>query len=228
MYKSINKLNKAILDNQKFFSQNSIIYEKNVHAVSIKNEDDIEEQMNYSYGLPNQNDMYQYRYDSFIAGHRDADREPRPYVDIKLPQPSNNVENFQNDSGVCSVDSDGVVNICGKGKNLYNIMDPRFNLREAAKNMLLLEDHLFQSGKNCSDCIKKHCLMIEGFLEEGITLDKTQQYVNHFENSIRDFRVIFKKLSDKIDTLTIEDCRDFAQQIRKIRKPLCQEFATFF
>ena len=46
------------------------------------------------------------------------------------------------------------------------------------------------------------------------------------------FRSIFKNLSGKIladkDELTDQDCHQFAQEIRKIRKPLCQKFATFF
>ena len=133
------------------------------------------------------------------------------------------------DNHFCGVGEDGV-NVCGKNLNLYKILDPRFNLREAAKNMILLEDHLFQCGKRCSDCIKKHCLTIEGFLEEGITLDSKREYVKELEKSNDEFREVFKKISEKLakDDLTDEDCATFAQQIRKIRKPLCQKYSTFF
>lgn len=119
-------------------------------------------------------------------------------------------------------------NICG-GTNLYPILDPRFNLREAAKNMVLLEDHLFHEGKRCQDCILKHCLIIEGFLEEGITLDKKRQYTDILTKSLKEFRGIFRDISIKITNgkLTDSDCATFAQRIRIIRKPLCQEFATF-
>ena len=109
-------------------------------------------------------------------------------------------------------------------------MDPRFNLREAAKNMILLEDHLFQNGKRCHDCILKHCLTIEGFLEEGITLDIKREYLSTLESSFEEFRKIFKNIADKIvsnKTLSNEECYEIAQNIRKIRKPLCQNFATF-
>ena len=129
----------------------------------------------------------------------------------------------------CLPDSDGVKNICGGGK-LFPIMDPRFNLRETAKNMILLEDHLFHMGKRCHDCILKHCLTIEGFLEEGITLDIKGEYIKTLENSSNDFRKIFKRIAKKIkdtSTLTNDDCFEIAQNIRKIRKPLCQNFATF-
>jgi hypothetical protein len=109
-------------------------------------------------------------------------------------------------------------------------LDPRFNLREAAKNCILLEDHLFQYGKRCGDCIKKHCLMIEGFLEEGVTLDKNREHTEEFTIAIKEFREIFKQLSGKLvdGSITDFDCVQIAQQIRKLRKPLCQKYATFF
>lgn len=151
------------------------------------------------------------------------------------PQSSSNTSNDNDDNDEssnqsCSADPDGVKNICGGGSGqLFPIMDPRFNLREAAKNMILLEDHLFQMGKRCQDCILKHCLTIEGFLEEGITLDIKGEHIKTLENSSRDFRKIFKNIANKVkdNSLTNDDCFQIAQNIRKIRKPLCQGFATF-
>lgn len=133
-------------------------------------------------------------------------------------------------SGQCSADADGVKNICGSNSGqLFSIMDPRFNLREAAKNMILLEDHLFQNGKRCQDCILKHCLTIEGFLEEGITLDIKKEHLNILKKSSDEFRSIFQDIAKNVknNTLTDDDCISIAQNIRKIRKPLCQNFATF-
>ena len=238
------KLNKSILDNRKMFSQSSFEYEKNIHSIQATQENNMRDQQNYSYGNPLQDDIYQYRYDSFLSGSRDVDTLPKQYVDYNINSKEKEKEKtrFERaddrsnenvlDSGVCGIDEDGVTNICGKGKKLYSIMDPRFNLREAAKNMILLEDHLFHSGKQCHDCILKHCLTIEGFLEEGITLDKKREYTDIFKESEEKFRSIFKNLSGKIladkDELTDQDCHQFAQEIRKIRKPLCQKFATFF
>lgn len=125
---------------------------------------------------------------------------------------------------------DGVKSICGDlSSQLFRIMDPRFNLRESAKNMILLEDHLFQMGKRCQDCILKHCLTVEGFLEEGITLDVTGEYTEQLQKSFDDFREIFKEIAHKkiTNSLTNEDCINIAQKIRQVRKPLCQNFATF-
>ena len=51
------------------------------------------------------------------------------------------------------------------------LMDPLYNLREAAKELLLLEDHLGHAQKHCPDCIRKHLLTTEALLEEAVRLD---------------------------------------------------------
>jgi hypothetical protein len=136
----------------------------------------------------------------------------------------------ENDSSshFCS-DVDGEKNVCGAGKNLYAIMDPRFNLREMAGNMILLEDHLFHEGKRCEDCIKKHLMTIDFLGSEAITLDKGRKYADIISKTNSEFRQFFKDLARELDkgTLTDEDCCQLAQNLRKIRKPLCQQFATF-
>lgn len=242
------KTNKASLNNTKYFLPTSIDYEKNVHSILTTEDNNMAEQQNYTYGLPVQNDIYQYRYNSFYKGSRDVDLMPTPYTTLDLPEtnsselpstkskslPTHITENYsdknEHDNGTCGLEEDGVTSACGKGKHLYKIMDPRFNFREAAKNCILLEDHLTHSGKQCSDCIKKHCLMIEGFLEEGLTLDKEQKHKEEFDKCIKEFRSIFKRLATQLkdDTLTDEDCCKHAQEIRAFRKPLCQKYATFF
>jgi hypothetical protein len=50
------------------------------------------------------------------------------------------------------------------------LMDPRFNMREVAKQLLLLEDHLTQPQRRCGDCIRKHFAMAEALSEEAMTL----------------------------------------------------------
>lgn len=207
----------SILDNRKMYASTSIEYEKDVHTIDSVEEDNMKEQQNYSYGNPLQDDIYLSRYNSFLAGNRDADILPKPYTEVVK-------ENF------CTMNEDGVTNVCGTDKKLSKILDPRFNLREAAKNLILLEDHLFQSLKRCNDCIKKHCLLIEGFLEEGITLDKTGEYTQELIKSLNEFSILFQKISKKMmeGVLTDRDCIEVAQELRKIRKPLCQKYATFF
>ena len=239
------KILKVILDDRILFNTSSIEYEQAVHSIVVQQEDNMNQQQNYSYGTPNQEDIYQYRYDSFATGSRDVDLFPVAYSAVKLPltikddlketfSEDRDTNDLNSSNEVCSVDYDGEVNICG-GKNsrksqLYPIMDPKFNLREAAKNCILLEDHLTHEGKRCSDCIKKHCLIIEGLFEEGLTLDKKREHHQEFVKCITEFRTIFKKLADKLnnDNVTDEDCLIISQEIRKLRKPLCQKYATFF
>jgi hypothetical protein len=213
----------SILDNRKIYKSTSIEYEKDVHTITSIEDNNLEEQQNYSYGMPLQDDIYLSRYNSFLTGNRDFDIFPKPYTEKEKEK-----EVVKED--LCQMSEDGVNNICGTDKKLSKILDPRFNLREAAKNLILLEDHLFQSLKRCNDCIKKHCLLIEGFLEEGITLDKTGEYRKELVDSLYEFSIVFQKISKKMmeGVLTDKDCMEIAQELRKIRKPLCQKYATFF
>jgi hypothetical protein len=54
-----------------------------------------------------------------------------------------------------------------------NVHDPLHSLREACKQAVLLEDHLFHPPKRCQDCISKHLMAMEALVEETITLDVT-------------------------------------------------------
>ena len=80
------KISKASLNNTKYFLPTSIEYEKNVHSVLTTQDNNMTEQQNYSYGLPVQNDIYQYRYNSFYKGSRDVDLMPTPYTTLDLPE----------------------------------------------------------------------------------------------------------------------------------------------
>ena len=120
--------------------------------------------------------------------------------DKKEKESKENYDNFHS----CSFDPDGVRNVCGAGKKLFPIMDARFNLRECAKNMILLEDHLFHSGKQCEDCIKKHCLTIEALLEEGVTLDLKGDHSVILVETFNNFRDIFVDLCNKMKTQNLK------------------------
>ncbi len=112
-------------------------------------------------------------------------------------------------------------NTCGakctnNGNKLLPILNPKFNLREICKNCILLEDHLFQKGKRCEDCIKKHFLTIEALAEEAITLDKNNECREYYD------------LPDKIRELEKQyiDGKDHgavAQQLRQMRKGMMQK-----
>lgn len=108
---------------------------------------------------------------------------------------------------------------------LYPILDPLFNLREIAKNMLLLEDHLFQMKKRCAQCIIKHSLTIEALFDEAITLDINKKYVDKIIDNYTKFKKIQIPLHNNIrnKNLSNEISHSYGQQIRDIRKPLSIE-----
>ena len=121
------------------------------------------------------------------------------------------------DAGTCGLSGCGA----SDGK-LFKILDPRFNIREALKNFLLLEDHLNAAGKRCQDCIIKHSVLCESFLEEGISLCTDPEHEPHLsvlEDTGSKFREIFRWMQlDK--PMSAEQCRSAAQAIRRLRKPL--------
>lgn len=218
----------SILDNRKFFKPNASIYELPPRNNLYIPDQTLTEKIKYSYSKPPslfpKEEVYNYQYDDMLTGNRDVANK-----EVVSKDKVEEKENYENQTHSCSFDSDGVKNVCGAGKKLFPIMDARFNLRECAKNMILLEDHLFHSGKQCEDCIKKHCLTIEALLEEGVTLDLKGDHSVILIETFNDFRDIFVDLCNKMNTKNLkhEDCVKAAQNIRKIRKPLCQDYATF-
>lgn len=57
------------------------------------------------------------------------------------------------------------------GGDRADLHNPVFNLREIAKQLILLEDHLAHPHKTCPDCIRKHLMTIEALAEEATSLD---------------------------------------------------------
>lgn len=109
---------------------------------------------------------------------------------------------------------------CGDdgGKGLLPVLNPCFNMREICKQSILLEDHLFQTEKRCTDCIKKHFLCMEGLSEEAITLDKNNQYDLGRWDLPQKIRSLEKRF------IAGESAEALAQELRQIRKPLMAQF----
>lgn len=112
--------------------------------------------------------------------------------------------------------------ISATGDRLLPVLDPCFNMREICKQSILLEDHLFQTEKRCTDCIKKHFLTLEGLAEEAITLDKEDEYNLHELRLPERLRELQKKFLQK------EEPQSIAQSLRQIRKPLMARFFDHF
>lgn len=127
---------------------------------------------------------------------------------------------------VKSSTDDKTCGTCGEGtcgvENLDPILDPRFNLRETAKQLCLLETHLNLPLQRCADCIRKHSITIEGLIDEGIGLDKQHEYTKTFADTRSKYKEIILPFLRKLDakTCTDKDYLDTAQQLRSVRKPL--------
>jgi hypothetical protein len=130
--------------------------------------------------------------------------------------------------------SDSGNNLTGKGDSsgscksctdLLPVMDPMYNMREMCKQIILLEDHLFQKEKRCHDCICKHFLTIEALAEEAITLDKSHKYPELGEIPTK-VRAITKKY--------VNNHKDHSQHavtgqdLRELRKGLMQKCFNHF
>lgn len=137
----------------------------------------------------------------------------------------------QRKNGPQSCTSCKTPSVNGKEIDLYPILDPKFNLREVAKHMILLEDHLFQTGRRCDDCINKHRLTLEAFLEEAITLDVNNEYFEIINTTLTKFKELMKNFVEKVRKNPVKDINSVycftAQELRKLRKPLCMSFSDF-
>lgn len=89
-----------------------------------------------------------------------------------------------------------------------------FNVREIAKQMLLLEDHLTDNDKFCVDCIRKHMLVMEALAEEAVMMDPHSKWAKKCGELvilIRRWQIAFCDGANKLD---------ISQKIRMVRKEL--------
>jgi hypothetical protein len=107
--------------------------------------------------------------------------------------------------------------LAAEPKGLLDVFDPRHNLREMAKELILLEDHLAQPAKHCPDCIRKHLLKAEALAEEAVQLDEDgsqQERLRPLPGQIRNIQRAF---------LADTDRNALQQQVRQLRKVLSKE-----
>ena len=114
---------------------------------------------------------------------------------------------------------------CKSCTDLLPVMDPMYNMREMSKQIILLEDHLFQSEKRCRDCICKHFLTIEALAEEAITLDKEHKYPELGEIPTKVRAITKKYVANKKDP---EQNIRTGQELRELRKSFMQRSFNHF
>jgi hypothetical protein len=127
--------------------------------------------------------------------------------------PQSPIKHYDSPSSSCSS--------CSNNK-LLPILEPLHNMREISKQLILLEDHLFQKSKRCEDCICKHFLTVEALSEEAITLDKEKQHQEYLEKLPDRIRNIQKMYLSKKDNCEV------AQELRNIRKEMMVKSFKFF
>jgi hypothetical protein len=105
-------------------------------------------------------------------------------------------------SGKCS-------SSCGSG-HLDPINDPDYNVREAIKQTLLLEQHLAEKAKYCKSCSCKHQLLIIGLLSEAVWMScnhckdypKLEESVDFFQKLFEKWHANMDDDQTRLDTLT--------------------------
>ena len=93
--------------------------------------------------------------------------------------------------GSCSLAS------CG---SIDPVNDPDYNVREAIKQTLLLEQHLAEKAKYCKPCITKHFLVIDGLLTESVWMacNRCKDYPK-LEESVDFFKKTFDQWHNNMD-----------------------------
>lgn len=112
----------------------------------------------------------------------------------------------------------GPVQACGAQDP---VSDPAYNMREIAKQSVLLEEHLVEPQKYCRDCIAKHFLHIIGLAEEAQMLATVRvgQYP-HMQESAPAYRELFQRWLDKGQS----EATAVAEELRTRRKKLVEAY----
>ena len=146
----------------------------------------------------------------------DATEIPQPDLEVQLKQVASVLA--RNIKGRTKTQR-GTRNVAlaAEPRGLLDVFDPRHNLREMAKEFLLLEDHLAQPAKHCPDCIRKHLLKAEALAEEAVQLDKDgsmRARLVPLPGQIRNIQRAF---------LADTDRNKLQQEVRVLRKQLSKE-----
>ena len=99
-------------------------------------------------------------------------------------------------------------------------------MREIIKQLIMLEDHLFQKCKRCKDCINKHMVMIEGLAEECATLCSAQSDSVAADASRIASQVRMAHHAHAQAPKDPRVCTEIGERLRVLRKELMAKYAT--
>ncbi len=170
-----------------------------------------------------------HKLECFWGSHTNEHFDVRQHVPVNNPEQSAKmrvIDEHQNDD----VSNDNVKDKCDIttcdtktcGKQLYPVTNPEFNMREVAKQCLLLEDHLNNTKKRCIDCIKKHFLIIDGLLEEAVSLEKDNEVRNKYRDLFLQWVTIEKNYASNHSD--VQNMDEVSKKIRLFRKPLVEQY----
>lgn len=99
------------------------------------------------------------------------------------------------------------------------VNDPDYNVREAIKQTLLLEQHLAEKAKYCKSCSVKHFSLIEALISEGIWMagNHCKEYPK-LEESLDFFKKLFDKWHKNMDDDKVR--LDALTQLREWRREM--------
>jgi len=180
-----------------------------------------------TYGIFNNNDNINDNINDKI-NDKINDNDKNNNINDKINDKNNNINDNNNDN-INDNNNNNDKNKCDKnkcdikkcGENLHPILDPKYNMREASKQCLLLEDHLNNSKKRCIDCIKKHFLMVDGLLEEAVSLEKDNDLRETYRNRYLEWVKLEKEYVNDIRNDRMDN---ISKKIRTFRKPLMEEY----
>ena len=128
-------------------------------------------------------------------------------------------EGAENEKGVTGSAQNPNLICTDCGSENSQLFDPMFNIRETAKQLILLEDHLAHKAKHCVDCVSKHLLFAEGLLEEAVTLDKRGKYLPITTKAIKSVQEAAEHFAEH----RFARAQEMQQMVRQVRKGLVKE-----
>lgn len=109
-------------------------------------------------------------------------------------------------------------------RRLLPVLRPTQNMRDIIKQLALLEDHLYQPPKRCTDCIRKHFLTIEGLAEECATLCKPRAILPESRKIASTARVLHHAWEARRKDPVVAE--HVAGKLRRLRKGLMRRFSA--
>lgn len=114
---------------------------------------------------------------------------------------------------------------CHSCASIDPVSDPAYNMREMAKQSVLLEEHLTVPAKFCPDCCVKHLLHLTGLADEAIALACTRvgdfplimESADHFKSCMNDWNERVRHADPINDP---QPRQELASKLRDFRKEL--------